>query len=91
MRRFNTTGPCIPGKHYMVDLTERLAQICGLVDGGAYFTVNYARQYGKTTTLNALKRRLKAEYTVFLISFEGLGEEVFQTKGFLRTFGRPAS
>lgn len=27
MKRFNTTGPCIPERHYMVDLKERLDQI----------------------------------------------------------------
>lgn len=47
------------------------------VDEGNYFAVNRARQYGKTTTLNALKRRLENEYKIFLISFEGIEEEVF--------------
>lgn len=90
-KRFNVTGLCLPDRHYIADISERLEEMKTYVDEGDYFTVNRARQYGKTTTLNALKRRLKAEYTVFLISFEGIGEEVFQTKGFLRTFGRPAS
>lgn len=50
------------------------------VDEGSYFAVNRARQYGKTTTLNALKRRLENDYKVFLISFEGI-EEVFADSG----------
>ena len=29
---FNTTAVCIPEKHYMVDITERLNQIKALVD-----------------------------------------------------------
>ena len=33
---FNVTGPCIPAKHYMTDLTERIAQIQRMVDAGAY-------------------------------------------------------
>ena len=45
---FNTTGLCVPEKHYMVDLTERLVQIKAMVDAGKYFTINRARQYGKT-------------------------------------------
>ena len=35
---FNVTGPCIPNKHYMADMTGRIRQIRGMVDAGAYFT-----------------------------------------------------
>ena len=56
MKKFNTTAVCIPSKHYMVDLSERVAQIKKMVDAGEYFTINRARQYGKTTTINALKK-----------------------------------
>ena len=35
-RVFNTTGVCIPEKHYMVDINGRLQQIKVLVDGGKY-------------------------------------------------------
>ena len=80
MRRFNTTGPCIPGKHYMVDLTERLAQICGLVDGGAYFTVNYARQYGKTTTLAELEKELTEKYLVISLDFQRFSDFCFESE-----------
>ena len=34
---FNTTAVCIPEKHYMVDITERLNQIKALVDEGKYY------------------------------------------------------
>lgn len=53
-RVFNTTGICDPTQHYMVDLTQRLAEVRKLVDDGKYFTINRARQFGKTTTLHAL-------------------------------------
>ncbi|MCD8018334.1 MAG: hypothetical protein LUF92_01740 [Clostridiales bacterium] len=53
---FNTTANCIPEKHYMVDLTERLSKIRKMIDRGDYFTINRARQYGKTTTLLALAK-----------------------------------
>ena len=46
----------------MVDLDERLAQVRILVDGGKYFTINRARQFGKTTMLNALAEHLNHEY-----------------------------
>ena len=61
MKKFNTTGVCIPSKHYMVDLSERVREIKKLVDDGKYFTINRARQYGKTTTIDALGKALTAE------------------------------
>lgn len=45
MKEFNTTGLCIPSKHYMVDLSERVAEIRKLVDAGKYFTINRARLF----------------------------------------------
>ena len=51
---FNTTAVCFPDKHYMIDLTGRLVAIKTPVDHEKYFTINRARQYGKTTTLRAL-------------------------------------
>lgn len=79
-KRFNVTGVCIPRYHYMVDLSKKVDEIKKLVDQGEYFTINRARQYGKTTTLAALKRRLDTEYSVFLISFEGIEEERLQVQ-----------
>ena len=52
---------CIPEKHYMVNISGRLQQIRELVDAGKYFTINRARQYGKTTTLRALAEILRDE------------------------------
>lgn len=46
---FNVTGPCIPSKHYMADMSEQIAQIRKMVDEGAYFTINRARQYVNIT------------------------------------------
>ena len=64
MKTFNTTGACVPEKNYMVDLSSRLDQIKAMVDAGAYFTINRARQYGKTTTLTALIHLLRDHYDV---------------------------
>ena len=58
MKCFNTTAVCVPSRHYMVDISKRVAQIKSLVDDGKYFTINRARQYGKTTTLNELRKEL---------------------------------
>ena len=61
---FNVNGDCKPGLHYMVDLNERLEKIRDMVDQGLYFTINRARQYGKTTILRALGRFLEEDYVV---------------------------
>lgn len=57
-RRFNVAGPCVEGRHYMIDPLSRLPEAPGLVDQGAYFVVHAPRQTGKTTSLIALAREL---------------------------------
>ena len=87
MKRFNVTGVCVPQKHYMVDISGKLEQIKAMVDYGDYFTINRARQYGKTTTLSLLKKMFKDEYIVASISFEGVGDEPFVSEAaFCKTF-----
>ena len=87
LKEFNTTAVCIPEKHYMVDLSERLKEIKKLVDAGKYFTINRARQYGKTTTLNALKTYLYKEYSVISLDFQGIGSSGFDTEqSFVKAF-----
>lgn len=86
-KRFNVTGLCEADKHYMVDMSNRLEEIQQKIKEGAYLTVNRGRQYGKTTLLSLLKKRLEREYTVFFISFEGIGEEAFaDSDSISRTF-----
>ena len=88
-KQFNTTAVCIPSKHYMVDLSERVKEIRKLVDDGKYFTINRARQYGKTTTITALNSVLKEQYIVISISFEGIGEAGFRNEAsFVKEFCR---
>ena len=70
MKSFNTTAVCIPSKHYMVDISGRIKEIRKLVDAGKYFTINRARQFGKTTTLNALEQYLSNDYYVISIDFQ---------------------
>jgi hypothetical protein len=78
-RRFNVTGSCIPGQHYMADTSAKFARILEMVEEGLYFAINRPRQYGKTTTLFALLATLqkRADYIVFSTSFEGVGDLVF--------------
>ncbi|WP_160690354.1 AAA family ATPase [Clostridium sp. C2-6-12] len=91
-RRFNTTGVCIPHLHYMVDITNKITQIKSMVYRGDYFVINRPRQYGKTTTMYMLEQELKDEYLVLSISFEGLGDLIFEeektfSKTILKIFG----
>ena len=85
MKEFNYTGTCIPGKHYMVDVSNKLNQIIKLIDRGKYFTINRPRQYGKTTTIALLERRLKDRYLLISISFQEYGRESFKN---IETFSR---
>lgn len=79
-KRFNSTGVCVSRKHYMVDISNKLEQIKKLIDNEFYFTINKPRQYGKTTTLNELANFLKEDYLVIDISFEGIGDKVFEAE-----------
>lgn len=86
-KKFNINGTCFPEYHYMVNLNSRLQKIRAMVDEGEYFVINRARQYGKTTTLLALKRALDKDYTIFSISFEGMGILAYNDEhGFCKQF-----
>ena len=77
-RVFNTTGVCVPEAHYMVNIEERPTEIKKLVDDGKYFTINRARQYGKTTTLMALSRFLQKDYYVASMDFQTFDDAKFE-------------
>ena len=88
-KTFNTTAVCIPSEHYMVDLSERVEEIKRLVDDGKYFTINRARQYGKTTTIDALEARLREEYSVLSLDFQKISDASFRTEErFVKAFCR---
>ena len=77
-KKFNVNGVCRPDLHYMVDLSSRLAAIKEMVEEGAYFTINKARQYGKTTILRALAHFLQEEYVVVSLDFQRMSSLSFQ-------------
>lgn len=79
-KEFNITGLCVPKKHYMVNLDSRLEQMKKMVDKGNYFTINRARQYGKTTTLAALADYLKDEYIVVFLDFQAIGSAMYESE-----------
>ena len=56
-----------------------------MVDTGQYFTINRARQYGKTTTLQILGEYLASDYTVISLDF------LSQLRGYYIRRGRTAT
>jgi len=88
MKKFNTTGVCIPEKHYMADVSKKIKEIKRMVESGKYFTINKPRQSGKTTILYLLEKKiLQDNFIPILISFEGIGDEVFNSeKAFIKAF-----
>lgn len=88
-KKFNITGTCIPSKHYMVNTSNKIDKIIKLIQGEEYFIINRPRQYGKTTTLFLLNNKLKImeDYMPIKISFEGIGDAVFEREdSFSRAF-----
>jgi hypothetical protein len=57
---FNTSGPCIPGEHYMLPPERRLGRVLELVEDSRYFTLHAGRQTGKTTSMMWLADHLDA-------------------------------
>ena len=60
-RRFNITGPCVPGRDYMVDLSARLVRPVQAIRRGESLLLTRARQSGKTTLLRELTAALRRE------------------------------
>lgn len=87
-KRFNVTGTCIPEKHYMVNISDKIKIIMNFIEDEEYFVINRPRQYGKTTTLYMLNKKLKKDedYLPIKISFEGIDSETYnEMKSFLKS------
>lgn len=69
MKYFNTTGPCLPKRHYMLPAAVRLPDACRHIARGQYFVVHAPRQTGKTTSLAELARSLTADGEYMAIRF----------------------
>ena len=79
-RTFSVTRSCNPQRHFLVDLSGKVARVRKLIEQGDYFAINRPRQYGKTTMLFELLRRLSAGYLVLPPSFEGIGGDPFESE-----------
>lgn len=73
-REFNTFGPVKPTLHYHVNRVAVKSEIRQKIEKGRYFTLNAARQTGKTTLFREVMAELTAEkaYCAILLTFEGL-------------------
>jgi hypothetical protein len=60
-RRFNTSGPCNPAKHYTLPPLARLPEVQRHFDREEYFVLHAPRQTGKTTAMRALAEALRAK------------------------------
>jgi hypothetical protein len=71
-RIFNSVGPCLPEKHYLLSPIQRCEQIGDLIDGEYFFVLRAARHMGKTTLIRTLSRKLTADgkYTAITVSLE---------------------
>jgi AAA-like domain len=88
-KKFNITGLCFADEHYMADISTKVTKTLEMVKDGDYFIINRPRQYGKTTLLYMITEILEktGKYIVFNISFEGIGDLVFEDeKLFVQTF-----
>ena len=47
---FNTSGPCVVGRHYLLPPERRLGRVMELIEQGRYLTLHAGRQTGKTTS-----------------------------------------
>ena len=78
MRKFNTTGPVFPDRHYCLPPLSRvnLREVLTLVEDGKFFVLHAPRQTGKTSALLALRDLLNrgehGEYRCVYISLEML-------------------
>ena len=91
-KEFNTSVTCNPKKHYMVDTTNKMKVFERLIDRKKYFTINRARQYGKTTMLQMIRRKLSDRYLVIPLSFEGMDDGAFAShETFVEIFSKMMS
>ena len=80
-KEFNTSVTCDPERHYMVDTTAKMKVFERMINGRCYFTINRARQFGKSTSLNWILHNMSQDYLVVPISFETESDVNWQNDG----------
>ncbi|KPA18481.1 AAA-ATPase [Candidatus Magnetomorum sp. HK-1] len=81
-KEFNDTGLCVPDRHYMVDTSNKIEKIIALMEKGKYFTINRPRQFGKTTILSLLAKKLNKmdNWLALKISFEEIDSDAYKNQ-----------
>jgi len=76
-RYFNTSGPCEPRRHYMIDPGRREGRIRALVEQDRFFTLAAGRQFGKTTLARWLVADLRksGRYAAAWVDLQTAGGE----------------
>ncbi len=87
MRKFNTSGPNIPSKHYTIKRVDLIEKGLQLVKDERYFTIWAPRQTGKSTYFRQLAIELIEQgYKVAHINFENYKKS--SLKSFLSSLSR---
>lgn len=74
-RKFNTSGPNIPGKHYTLRRQHLIEKGIELVKDDRYFTIWAPRQSGKSTYFRMMSEQLQEEeYQVVQLNLENYEE-----------------
>jgi hypothetical protein len=60
-KTFNTAGVCVPEKHYMLPVLQRLPEAVKMIESELYFAVHAPRQSGKSTFLKILANKINSE------------------------------
>ena len=80
MKKFNTSGPNIPSKHYTIKRENLIRKGVELVRDERYFTIWAPRQTGKSTYFRQLAKEIeKEDYKVAYINFENFKKAKLQT------------
>ncbi len=86
-KEFNTSVTCNPQRHYMVDVTAKMKVFEALIDQAKYFTINRARQFGKSSALKWILWNMSDRYLVIPTSFEkSSAEDWISTDSFCKFF-----
>ena len=69
---FNTSGPSVPGEHYMLPTEARFKDVRKLIADRRYFVLHAPRQTGKTTVMLQLMEALnhEGEYIALYVNIE---------------------
>ncbi|MDR1608078.1 MAG: AAA-like domain-containing protein, partial [Deltaproteobacteria bacterium] len=81
IKTFNTAGPCVPSKHYMLPVLPRQEDVDEMIQGGYYFVLHAPRQSGKTTYLLDIVNKINNEgqYYALYCSLEAL-DKLYERK-----------